>query len=226
MYYIKARQTKKRRLLSVLILTLIFAAAFAAVEIPLERIMADTARTQARIKAASAVNDAVLTVLEEENGGYGDFVKLRYNGDKVSSVTADTVQVNSFKSKLAQAVEKSLDKNFSTMSVPLGTLLKIRMLTGRGPEIKIRLKLCGEVETKLSATFISVGINQTRHRITCSVTAKVAVIMPGCTVYETVTSEYLIAETVIVGEIPGSYTNVNGDDSGIVGQIFDYADID
>ena len=226
MYYIKARQSKKRRTASFVIMTVLLFVLLAAVELPLEKIMADTAGTQARIRAAFAVNDAVLNVLEDDKVQCGDFIKLTYSENKVSSITTDPARVNSFKAKTAQAVEKALSDENAQVCIPLGTLLKIRMLTGRGPEIKCRLRLCGEVETKLSATFISVGINQTRHRITCSVTAKVAVIMPGCTVYETVTTDYLVAETVIVGEIPGSYTNVNGDDSGIVGQIFDYADIE
>ena len=72
---------------------------------------------------------------------------------------------------------------------------------------------------------MSVGINQTKHRITCTVSANLTVITPSFTENINVKCEYLIAETVIIGEIPDSYTNVNGDESGIVGQIFDYAEV-
>lgn len=223
MYYIKAEKSRKGKVLAVMLPMLIMLF-LAAVDIPLKSIMKESAATQAKIKASEAINDAVLTVLRSR--GYSDFVALSMSDDnEVTAITTDAAAVNAFKTEITKAVKEKLGSKDICLSVPLGTLLDMEMLDGRGPDVSVHIRLDGNVTARLKGDFISVGINQTRHRITVDVTAEAAVIMPGCVTHTQVTTEYLAAETVIVGGIPDSYTNVNGDDSGIVGQIFDYADM-
>ena len=41
----------------------------------------------------------------------------------------------------------------------------MKLLSGRGPGVKIRISTVGDVETNLKSEFTAQGINQTLHRI-------------------------------------------------------------
>ncbi len=227
MYYIKPKREKKKVCRNRWLI--VGAVCITAVlgNTVLTEMIYDTALTISKNEAAVAVNYVVADIVEEKGYTYEDFIEISKGEDgSVCSVSAKSEAVNTFKSELAGEVKELLrDSEFTEISVPLGTLTDIGILYGRGPNIRIKLRFYGGVTARLESSFISVGINQTRHRITCIVSADLTVITPSFSENIKIESEYLIAETIIVGEIPDSYTNVNGDDSGIIGQIFDYADI-
>jgi hypothetical protein len=68
----------------------------------------------------------------------------------------------------------------------------------------------GNVETELVSQFSHAGINQTLHRIYLNVNCKVTILTPFDTIEENITNQVLIAEAVIVGEVPSNYYNLNG----------------
>ncbi len=208
---------------------LLVAAALAiwAFNAALAAVIHDAAIAISRNKASNAMNEAVIEALDDTGYTYSDFIEIARNADgSVQSVSAKSDSVNRFRSELGRAVLSALEyRQIQEFSVPLGTLTDIGILYGRGPDIEIRLGSFGDIDANLESSFVSVGINQTKHRITCEISANITVITPSFTENINVKSEYLIAETVIVGEIPDSYTDVNGDDSGIIGQVFDYADV-
>ncbi len=228
MYYCKPKKSKKYkkiRRITVFLLVFVLIISFNAV---IKNMIRDTVRTISKRIASQVVNDAVVEVLKKGEYNYDDFVDIiNDENGAVQSISTKSNLVNAFKSELGKEVQKKLQENNNTeFKIPIGTLMDIGMLYDKGPEIDIRVKLYGEMVTSVDSTFISVGINQTRHSIMCSVSANIMVITPGFTEYTTVKGDYLVAETIIVGDVPDSYTNVNGDDSGIVGQIFDYANIE
>ena len=50
------------------------------------------------------------------------------------------------------------------------------------------------------------GINQTRHQILLSVDVYTSILLPGFTASTKVSNEIAVAETVIVGSVPETYT--------------------
>ena len=79
------------------------------------------------------------------------------------------------------------------------------------------------MNTQLISEFSEAGINQTLHRILLEVSVDVSAIIPGYTTSVDVTTNFVVAETVIVGSIPDSYTHVITGDSDLIGKINDYA---
>lgn len=86
----------------------------------------------------------------------------------------------------------------------------MKILSGRGPSIPIKMSTIGNVETELVSQFSHAGINQTLHRIYLNVNCKVTILTPFDTIEENITNQVLIAEAVIVGEVPSNYYNLNG----------------
>ena len=68
----------------------------------------------------------------------------------------------------------------------------------------------GTVETDLRSEFKEAGINQTLHRIYLEVKCKVNILTPYDTITETIYNQVLLVEGVIVGNIPGTYYNLEG----------------
>ena len=68
----------------------------------------------------------------------------------------------------------------------------------------------GTVETDLKSEFKEAGINQTLHRIYLEVKCNVNILTPYSTIKETIVNQVLLAEGVIVGNIPNTYYNIEG----------------
>ncbi len=68
----------------------------------------------------------------------------------------------------------------------------------------------GTVETDLRSEFKEAGINQTLHRIYLEVKCNVNILTPYSTIKETIVNQVLLAEGVIVGNIPNTYYNIEG----------------
>lgn len=75
----------------------------------------------------------------------------------------------------------------------------------------------------LSVQFTSGGINQTRHQIIMEINATVNVILPTETVTSKVKSDFVIAETVIIGKVPESFTNVEDSSRPINEKLIDFS---
>ena len=84
------------------------------------------------------------------------------------------------------------------------------MLSGRGPGVKIRISSIGNIETNLNSEFTSQGINQTLHRIYVDISCNVKVLTPFKDIKRKITNKVLLAENVIVGNIPDTYYNLEG----------------
>ena len=84
------------------------------------------------------------------------------------------------------------------------------MLSGRGPGVKIRISSIGNIETNLNSEFTSQGINQTLHRIHVDISCNVKVLTPFKDIERKITNKVLLAENVIVGNIPDTYYNLEG----------------
>ena len=64
----------------------------------------------------------------------------------------------------------------------------------------------GSSSARFENQFESAGINQTKHRIVLRIDVYVSVLLPGYSAVTQVSNEITVAETVIVGEVPDTYT--------------------
>ena len=64
----------------------------------------------------------------------------------------------------------------------------------------------GSSSAHFEKAFASAGINQTRHEIRLVVDVYVSVLLPGFSTVTKVTNRCAVAETVIVGSVPDTYT--------------------
>ena len=92
------------------------------------------------------------------------------------------------------------------LEIPVGTLTGSSLLAGRGPCIRIRMQAVGSTTAKLRNAFTAAGINQTKHQILLDVTVQMSILLPGFRTSTQVSNEITVAETIIIGSVPDTYT--------------------
>ena len=203
------RLTGRHRVL--LWLTVIFALLLAltvAVVLHMKPVVVDLAT--ARISNAvnrivvAAVNDAV-------DSGRIDYEQLvDFDKDAEGHVTAlrsNMAAFNRLQASIADDILQRMAEVSSTdLAIPIGTLTGSPLLAGRGPCLRVRMQSVGTATARFDNQFSSAGINQTRHRIILDVDVHVSILLPGLTTYTKVSNEISVAETVIVGGVPETYT--------------------
>lgn len=169
------------------------------------------ASSQATNLMTQAIAVAVDNCLQKNHLGYGDFVSLEKDGaGKVTSITSNTAANSRFKRQVVEVVARQLDAlDSEALGVPLGTLTGQPLLSGIGPHVRVSVDSVGDVTADFSNSFTSAGVNQTLHRICLDIHATVRLFLPGEVLPVSVSSSVCVAETVIVGETPDTYLNLD-----------------
>lgn len=151
--------------------------------------------------ATSAMNQAVQDTIA---GLDAPLVSLTTKeGGTVAALTTDTAAVDAIKTAVVQAVYDSIGAlETKKLSVPIGTLIDPQFMAGVGFSVPFGVTGLGVVHAECHSEFSEAGINQTRHVLTLTVSADVGIQTIGCVKNVTVTADYPIADTVLVGEVP------------------------
>ena len=104
------------------------------------------------------------------------------------------------------------------LAIPIGTLTGSALLAGRGPKFKVRMQSIGSCTAHFENVFDHAGINQTKHQLMLQVTTGITVLLPWYNTDCELVSQVLIAETIIVGNVPDSYTQITLDGLTVSGQ--------
>lgn len=179
---------------------------------------------QAKQTATQIIYDTISAYLVKNGVTYDDLVAVDKGEDgKVTAIKTNIVMVNRMESEISLEISQKLSTLSKTqVAIPLGNILNGELFLGRGPHINIKISPVGTIDTHLTNEFVSAGINQTKQKIQMDIALKVGVILPGRYKETDVKAAVAIAETVIVGDIPDSYTHVTGDHDSLIGKINDY----
>lgn len=204
------RRFPVKLLVLLLILALIIIVPFGVVESNLKPTILAIAKAQAEQIAVKAIQDAVNEKVAK-SVEYKDLIFIRTdNRGRVVLMQANTVKINSLAAEMTLDIQKSLYKlEGKVIPIPLGQVLKSQLLASLGPKIKVTLVPIGTVKVRVINDFQQAGINQTRHRLYLNVLGKVKIIIPLVSDYVEVESQVPIAETIIVGEVPQTYLNLD-----------------
>lgn len=208
MLYHKRRKQKFKRLKRFIICSLtLLIAAVVFCEYHLSDFRPEYIRTQAEILSANSVCDAVNETLENLNYNYDDIVKIVYANDgSVRSIETDSFKINQIKSDVTKAVQKEIAKVYDNeIDIPLGSFTNMTVLSNLGPCISMSFNLTGSFSSEIVSTFEQAGINQTVHHIRLLLTSKIMTTSLDYSGKITFTTDFEIAQSVIVGNIPSTY---------------------
>ena len=160
----------------------------------------------ARQSTTKCVGKAVDDVLGQGNYSYNDFATIKYSGDRVSSIETNAANINAFKNLIVTAAEKEIEQiHNSVMHIPLGAFTGLSLIANDGPKIPLSYCLTGSFSAELVSSFEAAGINQTIHHIRLIVTSEIVTASVDYDDTLTFTTDYEVAQSVVVGEIPTTY---------------------
>ena len=151
-----------------------------------------------------AVNDAV-------NSGEIQYDELiTFQKDASGRITAFQSNMAAFNRLQADitgdVLQRLAEVSDTELSIPLGTLTGSALLAGRGPRFRVRMQSVGSCSAHFENAFEHAGINQTTHSILLYVDVSVSILLPGFNTSAKVSNAFSVAETVIVGDVPDTYT--------------------
>lgn len=168
-------------------------------------IIKDMCESNANAVSVKIVNNSVYDYISDKE--YSDFVNIeKDNSGNIKSISANTKSINKMTNEISNNLIKLMEENEeSYIRVPIGSFSGTNFFAGIGPKIKVKSMPSGTVDVKLLSEFSSVGINQTKHTLSLDITISMRIIAPFFTDALTYNSKVIIAETVIVGDIPELY---------------------
>ena len=208
---------RKFRLSKALVITVLLAALAAAALVRLERnlteIVLSLAQAQARALAVQALNEAADEIVHS-GVTYDQLMAVTMDDSgQIRLIQANTPEMNLLASRASlTAQQKIASLEQQALFVPLGSALGMTIFAGSGPLIEVRILPVGTVIAGFTTEFETAGINQTRHKIALALTAQVELVIPTGAMEVQAVTQVAVAESIIVGEVPDSYTNLENAD--------------
>lgn len=175
-------------------------------------VITSLAQTQVTNATSDLINDAVSKQISSGNIAYDRIVYFEkdLNG-RITALKTNIGEVNSLKTQTLNTInEEILDTDDFDIGVPIGSLFVPEFLSGRGPRIPVRILSVRNSDATFDSSFVQAGINQTLHQLNMCVLVDVTILVLGRTVSFTVTSQVVVAETIIVGDVPDTYLQAGG----------------
>lgn len=175
-------------------------------------VIRDLAETQVKNTTSDLTNDAIAKQIAEGVIQYDRIVYFEKDLDgRITALKTNMSEVNRLKTDILNLInDEILALDTSDIGIPLGSLFLPELFSGKGPAIPVRILSIRNSDATFASKFSQAGINQTLHQLTMVVSVDVAVLVLGQTSSFTVNSEVVVAETVIVGEVPSTFLQTGG----------------
>ncbi len=202
-----------RRLLRlVLLLLAAVLVAFLMLRSRYRSVIQELAQIQVKNATSDLTNDAIAKQIADGVIQYDRIVYFEkdLNG-RITALKTNMSEVNRLKTDILSIInDEILALDTSQIGIPLGSIFLPELLSGRGPTIPVHILAIRNSDAAFGSSFTQAGINQTRHQLIMTVSVDVAVLVLGQTSSFTVSSEVVVAETVIVGEVPTTFLQTGG----------------
>ena len=162
------------------------------------------AETQIRNATSDLINDAIDRQIEIGNIQYDRIVYFEKDLDgRITALKTNISEVNRLKTDILNLInDEILALDTSDLGIPIGSLVLPEIFAGRGPEIPVNILSIRNSDASFVSNFSDAGINQTLQQLTMNVSVDVAILVLGEDRSFTVMSQVVVAETVIVGQVP------------------------
>ena len=198
-----------RLLIVVLILSLI---GFGFLRSRYRSVIGDLAITQVKNTTSDLTNDAIAKQIADGIVQYDRIVYFEKDLDgRITALKTNMSEINRLKTDILNIInDEILALDTSDIGIPLGSLIFPELFSGKGPAIPVHILSIRNSDATFASNFAQAGINQTLHQLIMTVSVDVAILVLGQTESFTITSEVVVAETVIVGAVPNTFLQTNG----------------
>ena len=174
-------------------------------------------KKQSKILITESISENELEKLKTED----IYVITKNNNNEILTVDINTITLNKINKTITKKILEKLkkleqgqlddnneeNKNGIILKIPLSIIHDNFILNNLGPKIPVKLKILGDIETKVNTNIKNYGINSALIEITLDITVKEEVILPLSTKETIVTQTLPLTIKMIEGKIPNYYSN-------------------
>ena len=195
-----------------LILVILLVAAFFWLRVRYRDVIQELAQIQVMNSTSDLTNDAIAKQIADGVVQYDRIVYFEKDLDgRITALKTNISEVNRLKTDILNIInDEILALDNSDLGIPLGSLFLPELLSGRGPCIPVHILSIRNSDANFVSHFSQAGINQTLHQVAMVVTIDVAVLVLGRTASFTMESQVVVAETVVVGQVPNTFLQTGG----------------
>lgn len=158
----------------------------------------------------AAVNSTIADIMREGDYSGDYFVTFEKNErGEVTAISSNMARINALSAQILDRVVGAAGSHVLTVSIPAGNLTGVSLLSGRGPAVPVQIIALTSSRVAFHNSIVTAGINQTKHQINLDVIVDIDVLIPWGTESTQVVTEVLVADTVVVGQVPETYLNLN-----------------
>lgn len=176
------------------------------------KVIRQLAQTQIENTTSDLINDAIDEQIENGNIQYDRIVYFEkdLNG-RITALKTNMSEVNRLKTAILNLInDEILALDTADIGIPIGSLFLPELLAGKGPSIPIHILSIRNSDATFTSNFEEAGINQTLQQLNMQVCVDVSVLVLGRTNNFTVSSQVVVAETIIVGQVPETFLQTGG----------------
>jgi sporulation protein YunB len=170
------------------------------------------AKTLVSNTTSDLINDAIDQQIEKGNIQYDRMVYFEKDLDgRITALKTNMSEVNRLKTDIINLINDDiLSLGTSDLGIPLGSLFLPELLSGKGPNIPVEILAIRNSDAFFSSEFTEAGINQTLQQLNMHVGVDVTILVLGRTESFTISSQVVVAETIIVGDVPDTFFQNGG----------------
>ena len=170
------------------------------------------AQTQVINATSDLINDAIDRQIEKGTIQYDRIVYFEKDlSGNITALKTNMSEVNRLKTDILNLInDEILAMDTTDLGIPIGSLILPELLSGRGPEIPVKILSIRNSEGSFESQFTEAGINQTLQQLTMHVSIDVSILVLGAAESFTVSSQVVVAETIIVGKVPDTFFQTGG----------------
>ena len=175
-------------------------------------IIGELSRTQVKNATSDLINDAIDRQIIDGTIQYDRMVYFEkdLNG-RITALKTNMSEINRLKTGLLNIInDEILAMDADYIGIPVGSFLLPELFAGKGPVIPVQILTIRNSEASFSSEFSEAGINQTLQKINMQISIDVSVLVLGSIDSFTITSQVVVAETVIVGQVPDMFLQTGG----------------
>jgi sporulation protein YunB len=170
------------------------------------------AETQVSNATSDLINDAIDKQIEGGKIQYDRMIYFEKDLDgRITALKTNMSEVNRLKTDILNLInDEILAMTTDDLGIPLGSLFLPELFSGKGPSIPVEILSIRNSDASFSSDFTEAGINQTLQQLNMHVSVDVTVLVLGETKSFTISSQVVVAETIIVGNVPDTYFQTGG----------------
>ena len=203
---VRRRRRRFRRIFILLLLLLGGLAAF-LIQTRFNPIVRELGITQVKNQTSDLINDAIAEQIARDNIQYDRIIYFEKDlQGRITALKTNMSEVNRLKTDILNIInDEIMALDTHDIGIPLGSVVFPEVLSGKGPVLPVRVISISNSDAQFVSHFSQAGINQTLQQLTMEVSVDVTILVLSETVTFNVMSQVVVAETIIVGEVPDTF---------------------